>query len=155
MSRLGAHVDPILGLFAPLWWIWPSPAILLVVQAIVVSSAAIPAYLLARRWLDDELLAVAFAAVTLLFPAIQWATALRLPRRDPRRATPPVVHLGRGRGTLRHPRSDAALAAMTKEQVGLSLVILGIWMAVSLGRRWAGAILAAGIARLDGDRGSG
>ena len=25
MSRLGSHVDPLLVLFAPLWWIWPSP----------------------------------------------------------------------------------------------------------------------------------
>ena len=38
----------------------------------------------------------------------------------------------------------AVLAAMTKEQVGLSLAILGLWMIFSLGRRWAGAILAAG-----------
>ena len=25
ISRLAAHVDPILVLFAPLWWLWPSP----------------------------------------------------------------------------------------------------------------------------------
>ena len=31
ISRLAAHVDPILVLFAPLWWIWPSPDMLLVV----------------------------------------------------------------------------------------------------------------------------
>ena len=24
-SRLGSHVDPFLALFAPLWWVWPSP----------------------------------------------------------------------------------------------------------------------------------
>ena len=28
ISRLGAHVDPILVAFAPLWWLWPSPAML-------------------------------------------------------------------------------------------------------------------------------
>ena len=26
VSRLGAHVDPILVVFAPLWWLWPSPS---------------------------------------------------------------------------------------------------------------------------------
>ena len=31
ISRLGAHFDPILAAFAPLWWIWPSPEMLLVV----------------------------------------------------------------------------------------------------------------------------
>jgi uncharacterized membrane protein len=27
-SRLGAHFDPILAAFAPLWWLWPDPAML-------------------------------------------------------------------------------------------------------------------------------
>lgn len=27
ISRLAAHVDPILILFAPFWWVWPNPAI--------------------------------------------------------------------------------------------------------------------------------
>src|SRR6202011_4022431 len=36
-SRLAAHVDPILVVFAPLWWVWPHPSLLLVSQAIVVS----------------------------------------------------------------------------------------------------------------------
>ena len=29
-TRLGAHFDPILVLFAPLWWLWPHPGLLLV-----------------------------------------------------------------------------------------------------------------------------
>ena len=33
VSRLAAHVDPILVVFAPLWWIWPSADLLLVAQA--------------------------------------------------------------------------------------------------------------------------
>ena len=37
ISRLAAHIDPILVLFAPLWWIWPSPNLLLVVQAIAIA----------------------------------------------------------------------------------------------------------------------
>src|SRR5205085_8832057 len=40
VSRLAAHVDPILALFAPLWWIWPSPDMLLVLQAIAVAAGA-------------------------------------------------------------------------------------------------------------------
>jgi len=38
ISRLAAHFDPILAAFAPLWWIWPSAEMLLVVQAVVVAS---------------------------------------------------------------------------------------------------------------------
>ena len=47
ISRLAAHFDPILAAFAPLWWIWPSPEMLLTVQAIVVALGALPG-LLAR-----------------------------------------------------------------------------------------------------------
>src|SRR5438552_12725540 len=51
ISRLAAHVDPILVLFAPLWWIWPSPNMLLVVQAAAVAVGAVPVFLLARKQL--------------------------------------------------------------------------------------------------------
>lgn len=30
--RLGVHVDLTLALFAPLWWVWPSPKMLIIVQ---------------------------------------------------------------------------------------------------------------------------
>src|SRR5919204_2637769 len=43
-SRLGWHVDPLLVLFAPVWLIWSSPVILLVVQAAAVSAGALPVY---------------------------------------------------------------------------------------------------------------
>ena len=142
VSRLGSHVDPILGLFAPLWRIWPRPEMLLVVQALVVATIAIPAYLLARRWLADERLAVAFAAVALLVPAVQWATLFDF---HPVTLAAPLLlwciwaaveQRNVALGVL------AVLAMMTKEQVGLALVFLGLWMAVTLGRRRAGALLA-------------
>ena len=47
VSRLGSHFDPILVLFAPLWWLWPSPELLLVVQAVAVARRG-AAGLLAR-----------------------------------------------------------------------------------------------------------
>ena len=45
-NRLGAHVDPVLALFAPLWLVWSSPEMLLVAQALIVRRGA--AGLLAR-----------------------------------------------------------------------------------------------------------
>src|SRR5918998_6025045 len=39
--RLGAHFDPILVLFAPLWLVWPSPSLLVVAQALVVAPGAL------------------------------------------------------------------------------------------------------------------
>ena len=52
-NRLGAHVDPVLALFAPLWMVWSSPEMLLVAQAVIVSAGSAPGLLarapLARR----------------------------------------------------------------------------------------------------------
>src|SRR5438128_7861739 len=54
ISRLAAHVDPILVVFAPLWRIWPSPDLLLVGQAIAIAAGALPVFWLARKHLDSE-----------------------------------------------------------------------------------------------------
>ena len=72
ISRLAAHVDPILVLFAPLWWIWPSPNMLLVVQAALIGLGALPIFLLARKHLASARVGVGFALAYLLYPATGW-----------------------------------------------------------------------------------
>src|SRR5262245_37013586 len=71
-SRLGAHFDPIVAAFAPLWWLWPDPSLLLVPQAAAVATGAIPVYLLGRRHLESEWAAAGFGLAYLLHPATQW-----------------------------------------------------------------------------------
>lgn len=142
-SRLGVHVDPILGLFAPLWWVWPSPVMLLVVQAAVVATAAIPAYLLAQRWIGRPGMSVTFAAVTLLLPATQWATLFDF---HPVTLAIPFLLWAIWAAVTRHNVVliiTLVLACSTKEHVGLAVMFLGIWMVVSLGRRRAGWVTAA------------
>ena len=75
ISRLGAHFDPILAALAPLWWLWPSPELLLVVQACAVAAGALPVFWLARAHLDSERPAAALALAYLLYPPVQWLTA--------------------------------------------------------------------------------
>src|SRR5215510_10844745 len=70
--RLGAHVDPVLMLFAPLWRLWPSPDMLLVAQSIAIASGALPVYFLARKHLASERAGAAFAIAYLLYPATTW-----------------------------------------------------------------------------------
>ena len=71
-SRLGAHFDPLVAAFAPLWWLWPDPSLLLVVQACAVATGAVPVYLLGRRHLASDWAAAGFALAYLLHPATQW-----------------------------------------------------------------------------------
>ncbi len=40
--------------FAPLWWVWPDPELLLVVQAVAIALGALPVFLLARKHLGSE-----------------------------------------------------------------------------------------------------
>jgi uncharacterized membrane protein len=146
-SRLGAHVDPILVLFTPLAWTGALPQALLVAQAAIVALGALPAFWLGRRWLGDDRLAVAAAGVYLLYPPLQWATLTEF---HPVTLAAPLL-LGciwaaeeRRYATL---TVLAVLAALTKEEVGLALAMLGLWMAVrGLGRRYAAVLAAASLA---------
>jgi uncharacterized membrane protein len=147
ISRLGAHFDPILAGFAPLWWLWPDPTMLLVVQAAAIAVGAWPVFLLARKHLASERAGLGFALAYLLYPPTQWlalnefhAVALATPLLlfafwflDEDRLLPFAV--------------VAALACLTKEQVPLAVAALGVWYAFARGRRRAGtAIAVAGVA---------
>jgi uncharacterized membrane protein len=144
--RLGAHFDPILALFAPLWWAWPSPELLLVAQAIALALGALPVFWLARKHLGSERAALALAAAYLLAPALQWMTladfhAVAL-------ATPfllfAVWYLDEGR--LVPFAAFAVLAVATKEHVGLVVAGLGLWYALSRRPRVGMAIAVAAAA---------
>ena len=145
ITRLGSHFDPILAALAPLWWLWPSPESLLVLQAVALAAGAIPLYLLARRHLP-EWPAAAIAGAYLLFPPVQWLTvsdfhpvALATPLLlaawyflDAHRLWPFALF--------------AATALATKEHVGLAVAGLGAWYALEHGRRRTGAVIGAAAA---------
>ena len=147
VSRLAAHFDPLLAAFAPLWWIWPSPSMLLTVQAILIALGALPVYWLARKHLGSERTAAGFALAYLLFPATQWLT---LNEFHPVALACPLLLFA-----IWYVDEDrllpfalfATLAALTKEEIPLVVAGLGIWYALAR-RRWiaGGAITAAGVA---------
>lgn len=71
-TRLGAHVDPLLALLALPWLAWPSPLLLVVVQAFALAAGALPVFWLARKYVDSEWIAARFSFAYLLYPATQW-----------------------------------------------------------------------------------
>ncbi|WIG57612.1 MAG: hypothetical protein OJF49_000357 [Ktedonobacterales bacterium] len=73
VSRLAIHFEPIMFVFGLLYAIIPSPKLLLCLQALIVASGAFPAFWLASRWLRSLVAGVAFAALFLLYPALQAA----------------------------------------------------------------------------------
>jgi len=136
ISRLAAHVDPILVLFAPVWWIWPSPHMLLAVQAIVIAIGAVPVFLLARKHLASPRAALGFALAYLLYPATGWLTLNEF--HPVALATPLLLfafwYLDEERLL---PFALFALAATAcKEEIALVVAGFGIWYAVAH-RSWA------------------
>ncbi|MBY0397762.1 MAG: DUF2079 domain-containing protein, partial [Thermoleophilia bacterium] len=145
--RLGAHVDPVLVLFAPLYAAWSSPESLLVAQAVIVASGALPAFWLGRRWLGDDRLALAAAAVYLLYPPLQWAVVTEF--HPVALAAPLLMYCVWAAEERRYVLLTvlAGLTALTKEQVGLTLAALGVWMVVrGPGRRYGAALAVLSLA---------
>jgi uncharacterized membrane protein len=147
ISRLGAHFDPILAAFAPLWLLWPSPDVLLVSQAVAIALGALPVFWLARKHLGGERVALAFALAYLVYPPTQWLT---LNEFHPVALACPLLLFAiwfLDEGRLVPFALCAAVAAVTKEEVALVVAGLGIWYALAHGRRWTGAaVTVAGIA---------
>ena len=147
VSRLGAHVDPILVLFAPLWWAWPHPSLLLTLQALAIALGALPLFWLARKHTGSEHAALGFSLAYLLFPATEWMT---LNEFHPVALACPLLlfaiwYLDEDR--LLPFALFAVLAALTREEIPLVIAGLGVWYALSR-RRWltGGTIAVAGLA---------
>ena len=142
ISRLGSHFDPILAALAPLWLVWPDPELLLVVQAVVVASGAIPVYWLARKHLDSEWPAAALAVAYLAYPPVQWLTMSDF---HPVALACPLLLFAWWHLDERHLWTFgllAALAIATKEHVGLAVAAMGVWYAVRYRTPRTGATIA-------------
>ena len=162
VTRLGVHVDPILAALVPLWWVWPSPVMLLVVQAVALSLGAFPVFWLGRKHLGSDAAGLKIVLVYLLYPPLQWnvihefhAVAFAVPLilfaiwfLDERRMVPFAA--------------CAAAAILTKEQIGLMIAIVGIWHAAGsrqirqgiaiagVGAAWSALALAVVIPHFSG-----
>lgn len=138
-SRLAIHVEPLLLLFAPLYLVHSGPETLLVSQAVVAATGAIPAYLLARVALGRVWLALAFPLAYLLHPSLQnvllddfHAVALTAAL-----LLWALYFFYRDRPVLFG--LFALLSMATKEEVGLVVACLGVWALWR--RKWATGLL--------------
>jgi uncharacterized membrane protein len=148
--RFGWHVDPLLVLFAPVWLIWSSPAILLVLQATAVAAGALPVYWLARKHLHSERAAGYFAVAYLLYPATQWnALDPNLGFHPVSLALPLLLYALWWLDEERWVRFGAValLAAASNEQIPVIIGCLGLWYGVTRKRPViGGALFATGLA---------
>ena len=145
MSRLGAHVDPILALFALPWLVWPSPVMLLVLQAVIVATGAWPAYRLGTRVTRDPRAGALLAGAYLLYPALGF---LVLNEFHPVALATPLLlwaflYIEESRWLWALP--FLVLAAACKETAPLAIGTMGVYFAIRK-RSWRPLILTVAAA---------
>lgn len=130
VARLAGHVDPILVLYTPVWWAYPSPVAMIVAQAAVLAAGVYPVIRLALKHAGSRLAAALLGAWYLAIPWIVWLAfaelnplTLSLPFLlyaiwflDEHRLVPAVLF--------------ATLALFTGELMGLTVAGLGLWYAI-------------------------
>ena len=142
MSRLGAHVDPIIAMFALPWLVWPSPVMLLVGQAAIAATGAWPAYRLGARVTRDPRAGALLAGAYLLYPALGF---LVLNEFHPVALAAPLLlwaflYLEEERWV--RAAVFLVLAALCKETVPLVIGAMGVYFAVRK-RSWRLLIVTA------------
>ena len=129
-TRLGVHVEPILLLIAPLYLLHTGPETLILLQAMALALGGIPLFLLGLRRLPElPLVAAAFVGAYLATPEILGEALFDF--HSVALATP-LLLLTLWAVEARRYRwlaIAAVLAALSKEEVALSLIPLGFYIA--------------------------
>jgi uncharacterized membrane protein len=126
------HVNVISMAFVPFYWLGAGPHFLIVVHTLAVAAGAIPLWLLARDRLHNPWLALVPPLAYLLYPAVNWVTWWAY-HPDSLAITPLLFAYWLAvRGKWRWFAFAVAVALLCKEDVALSLIMLGavaaFWM---------------------------
>ncbi|MDU7870868.1 MAG: DUF2079 domain-containing protein, partial [Pantoea sp.] len=125
---LGDHFHPVLALLAPLWWLWPSPAMLLWVQAAMFGASAYPLTRVAMAKLGPRLGMLAGAGYAFSF-GLQGSQNVQF-----HEYAFAVLFVAFGLAAFLEDRPKAALLwigalVFVKEDLGLTVMMLGLAMA--------------------------
>ena len=141
-SILADHVQPILFLLTPVYWLFSSPLTLIVIQSLAIAIGSIPLFLLGRKYLKHEIAAFALFVGYFFVPAL-WYPALF----DFHPLTLAVPFLMYAVYFLVEKRYGLmvlflVLAGLCKENLALLLVPFGIYLFLKDKKRVFGAVLA-------------
>jgi uncharacterized membrane protein len=133
-NLLGDHFHPILMVLAPFMWLWDSAGVLLVAQAVLLAAAAIPIYL----WGERELGPVAGVAFTVAYLAFWGVLAGVIYDFHHVVFAVPAISLALYATVTRRTLlliPAVVVAMLTREDVALTLVALGVYILL-VQRRW-------------------
>lgn len=128
VSRLAFHVDPFIILLALPYSIFPTTETLIIIQVLAVASGIWAMYLLGKKIIGSSWAGVIAAVLCAFCAPLIWATIF--PVHAVTFATPIILWMVwaalEKRWSLMYVL--AFLAILTKEQVGLSVAIFGLWL---------------------------
>jgi uncharacterized membrane protein len=146
VARLAAHVDPILLLFTPLWWIHPDPGALIVGYVAVIAAGVYPMVRLALKHTGSQLVAALAGVSYLVYP---WTVWIALNELNPVSLALPLLLFAvwfLDEHRLGRFAVAAGLALATGELVGMTVAAIGLWYVLQHRRRVGLAIAGAGAA---------
>lgn len=143
--RLAHHVEPILLLIAPLYWLWSDVRVLLILQSVAIGAGALPLFWYAARRVGEGV-ALLFAAIYLLFPALQGVNLF-----DFHAVALAPFFLLLAWNWLDERRDGpfllaGLLAAGTKEEISLLVAMMGLYALLIQRRRFGLLPFVAGVA---------
>jgi uncharacterized membrane protein len=144
----GDHTSFVMLLAVPLYWIWDQPQTLLVLQAFLLTAAAVPIYSLARRRLGTAA-ATAIALAYLLNPGLQRGDVEAAGGFHPESFLVFFLAVGLWAAAEWRPRLLAVAVVgclLVKEDAAALVVPLGLWVAWRRDRRVGAAIVAGALA---------
>jgi len=142
-SFLGHHFSPILVMLAPLYWFWPSPETLIVVQAAAVALSALSLYFTGVRLTGQRWLAACLSASLLFHPALHEGMLF-----DFHQDALGMLFLSLGLMCVAHERWAWAgigwlLSLSCKEEIAVYWVAIAAYLLLqNPGRRWVFAAFA-------------
>ena len=144
----GHHVNLVVLLFAPFYWLGAGPAFLYVVQAAAMGLGALPTYLLARDRFRSPWMGLVFASVFLMYAPVQWIVWSNF-HPEALVVTPLLMAWWCAR-TERWKwfASFLLLALSTREDTALAVAMLGIVIAAPHLREVAGAMRRRSLAEI-------
>jgi uncharacterized membrane protein len=140
------HVNPIIYLLVPFYWLGAGPHFLYIVQTLALAAGAVPLWLLARDRFSNGWLALGVPLAWLLYPAVEWMT--KWPFQPEYLAVPAFLfaYWLADRGYWRWYAVCVVLVLASKEDAALPVIALGVVLALRHHRRpglvTAGAALA-------------
>ena len=130
VSRFSIHSDLILVFLTPLYIIWPNVRMLLIFQSFMLGLGAIPTYLIAKKVLKWKVISLIIAFLYLLNPALQWTNIYDF---HPVTLAIPFLLFGMYFAYTKRWKWYFVfmfLAALTKEEVPLTIAMIGILIAI-------------------------